>query len=297
MIRGVQTKIGNAEFQWGQRTYVMGIINITPDSFSGDGLSGVEAALIQARRMVSEGADILDIGGESTKPGFQPVAVEEEIRRVVPVIRRLASEIPTPLSIDSYKYEVVQQALEAGASLINDQWGLKSESRLAALAVRYKAPLILMSNQRDKGAFSAALQRDTGSFPDILAEVVADLGQSIRKALASGLAEENIIVDPGLGFGKTWQHDLEIIRRLGELKVLNRPILLGPSRKSFIKMILGLPPLERVEGSAAAVALGIAHGADIVRVHDVKEIARVCKIADAIERGIAKPSIVIKEQS
>jgi dihydropteroate synthase len=280
------TKSGNSEFHWGERTYVMGIINITPDSFSGDGLTNVETAMNQARRMVIEGADILDIGGESTRPGFKPVEVEEEIRRVIPVIKEIAPNIQVPISIDSYKYEVVRQALEAGASIINDQWGLKSEPRLAELAVQYQVPIILMSNQRDKGGFDATIRRDTGYYSDSMAEVILALRQGIQKAISAGVPEENIIIDPGLGFGKTWQYDLEIIRRLDELKVLNLPILLGPSRKSFIKMILNVPPQERVEGTSAAVAICIAKGADIVRVHDVKEIARVCKISDAIVRGI-----------
>ena len=280
------TKAGNMEFKWGLRTYVMGIINITPDSFSGDGLSNSESALAQARRMVEEGADILDIGGESTKPGFTAVAVNEEIRRVIPVIQLIASNIKIPISIDSYKYEVVERALKAGAAIINDQWGLKSEHRLAELAVQYNVPIILMSNQREKGGFDTAIQRDTGLYVDSIGEVISSLGLSIQKALSAGVPDENIIVDPGLGFGKTWQYDLELIRRLGELKVLKKPILLGPSRKSFIKMILGLPPLERVEGTAAAVAVGIANGADIVRIHDVKAMVRVCKVTDAIVRGI-----------
>jgi dihydropteroate synthase len=280
------TKAGNREFKWGLRTYVMGIINITPDSFSGDGLANAESALAQARRMVDEGADILDIGGESTKPGFRPVAVDEEIQRVIPVIQLIASNIKIPISIDSYKYEVVERALKAGAAIINDQWGLKSEPRLADLAVQYNVPIILMSNQREKGRFDTTIQRDTGLYEDSIGEVISSLGLSIKKALSAGVPDENIIVDPGLGFGKTWQYDLELIRRLNELKVLKKPILLGPSRKSFIKMILDLPPLERVEGTAAAVAVGIANGADIVRIHDVKAMVRVCKVTDAIVRGI-----------
>jgi dihydropteroate synthase len=278
------TRYKNAEFKWGERTYLMGIVNLSPDSFSGDGLTSLETALAQAQRMVSEGADILDVGGESTRPGFQPVSLEEELKRDIPVIERLAKLIEVPISIDSHKYEVVRLALEAGASIINDQWGLKKEPRLAELAAGKGVPLILMSNQRDKGVFDAGIQRDTAYYDDVMTELIASLQKSIDTALQLGVARENIIVDPGLGFGKTWKHDLEVIRRLNEMKVLGRPILIGPSRKSFIKMILNLPPDERIEGTAAAVAIGIANGADIVRVHDVKLISRVCRVSDAIVR-------------
>jgi dihydropteroate synthase len=281
-----ETRAGNSVFKWGDRTYVMGIINITPDSFSGDGLANVESALAQAIRMVDEGADILDVGGESTRPGFTPVDTQEEIKRVIPVIRQIKPHIQVPISIDSSKYEVVSQALEAGAAIINDQWGLKKEPRLAELAVKYRVPIILMSNQRDKGGFDAINKRDTGYYPDSIAEVLSSLRQGIETALSAGVSSENIIVDPGLGFGKTWQFDLEIIRRLEELKELNKPILIGPSRKSFIKMILNVPPSERVEGTAAAVSIGITKGADLVRVHDVKPIVRICKVTDAIVRGV-----------
>lgn len=279
------TRCGNTEFRWGERTYVMGIINLSPDSFSGDGLTGPESALDQALRMVNEGADILDIGGESTRPGFTPVTAEEEIKRVIPAIEQIAGKVSVPISVDSYKYDVVRRALEAGASIINDQWGLKKDIRLAELAAAKQAPLILMSNQRDKGAFDPNIKRDTAFYDNIMAELVSSLQESTGKARQAGVPWENIIIDPGLGFGKTWKYDLWIIRRLDGLKILGRPILLGPSRKSFIKMVLDLPPEERVEGTAAAVAIGIARGADIVRVHDVKPIVRVCKVSDAIIRG------------
>jgi dihydropteroate synthase len=281
-----ETRAGNEVFRWGERTYVMGIINITPDSFSGDGLASVESALSQARRMVHEGADILDIGGESTRPGFTPVDIQEEIKRVIPSIQQIKPQIQVPISIDSSKYEVVRQALEAGAAIINDQWGLKSEPRLAELAANYRVPIVLMSNQRDKGGYDSVNKRDTGYYADSIAEVLSTLRQSINTAISAGVPSENIIVDPGLGFGKTWQFDLEIIRRLDELKDLNKPILIGPSRKSFIKMILNVPLSDRVEGTAAAVSIGIIKGADLVRVHDVKSIARVCRVTDAIVRGL-----------
>jgi dihydropteroate synthase len=279
------TRCGNTEFRWGERTYVMGIINLSPDSFSGDGLTCTESALAQAQRMVSEGADILDIGGESTRPGYTPVSVEEEIKRVIPVIEQIVSRVTVPISIDSYKFEVVRQALDAGASVINDQWGLKKEARLAELAATRGVPIILMSNQRDKGAFDPGIKRDTAFYDDIMTELAASLQQSIARALQAGVRHENIIIDPGLGFGKTWKYDLWIIRWMEKLKELERPILLGPSRKSFIKMILNVAADERVEGTAAAVAIGIARGADMVRVHDVKQMVRVCKVSDAIIRG------------
>jgi dihydropteroate synthase len=278
------TRCKGKDFIWGKRTYVMGIINLSPDSFSGDGLSRIEDACIQAQRMESEGADILDIGGESTRPGAPSITIEEETKRVIPIIRRMAGIVHIPISIDSCKYEVVRSAIEAGASIINDQWGLKKDRRLADLSAAGNFPLILMSNQRDRGGFDAAIQRDTGHYQDVLSVLINDLRTGIETALKSGVPIENIIVDPGLGFGKTWQYDLEIIRRLDEMKVLGRPILLGPSRKSFIKMVLDLPISERVEGTAAAVAIGITRGADIVRVHDVKQMARVCKVCDAIVR-------------
>lgn len=278
------TRCANTEFRWGERTYVMGVINLSPDSFSGDGITGVTAALAQARRFVSQGADILDIGGESTRPNSSPVSIDEEIRRVVPVIEKLTAEVPLPLSIDSYKSEVVARALEAGATMINDQWGLKRDPRLAELAAKKGVPLILMSNQRDKGGYDAGIARDVAHYDDLMAEVTSSLRGSLKLARGRGVPWENIIIDPGIGFGKTWRQELELIRRLDELKELERPILLGPSRKSFIGLVLDLPAEQRLEGTAAAVAIGIAKGADMVRVHDVQPIVRVCRMSDAIVR-------------
>jgi len=278
------TRCGDTEFRWGERTYVMGILNVSPDSFSGDGLTSLEAAVTQAHQFVSQGADILDIGGESTRPGSIPVSIDEEIRRVVPVIERLALEIPIPLSVDTYKSEVAQQALQAGATIINDQWGLKKDYHLAELAVERGIPLILMSNQRDKGVYDAGIQRDIAYYDDLMTEVTSSLKSSVELALKLGVPWESIIVDPGIGFGKSWRQELEIIRRLDKLQRLGRPILIGPSRKSFIGMVLDLPPGERLEGTAAAIAIGIAKGADIVRVHDVQQMVRVCRMSDAIVR-------------
>lgn len=279
------TRCGLSEFRWGERTYIMGIVNVSPESFSGDGLADTNAAVEQAQRFVTEGADILDIGGESTRPGSSPISTEEEVRRVVPVIERVAGKVNVPLSIDTYKSEVAVRALEAGAAIINDQWGLKKDPGLAELAAARDVPIILMSNQRDKGGYDTHARRDTAFYEDVIAEVISSLWNSIETALVAGVARENIIIDPGLGFGKTWQQDIEILRRLAELKELGQPILIGPSRKSMIKMVLDLPADDRVEGTAATVAIGIANGADIVRVHDVRQMVRVCRMTDSIVRG------------
>jgi dihydropteroate synthase len=270
------TRIGNREFTWGERTYVMGICNLSPNSFSGDGLGGdIEAAVAQSRRMVEEGADIIDVGGESTRPGTEPQTandIESELHLVIPVIERLAREIPVPISIDTYKSGVAQRAIEAGASLINDIWALRRDHRLAELAALKGAPIILMSNQRD------------GKVEDIMPAILSDLERAIGQAEAAGVPEENIIIDPGIGFGKTLEQNLEIIRRLAELKTLGRPLLLGSSRKSMIGLVLDLPADQRLEGTTATVAIGIANGADIVRVHDVKQMVRVSRMSDAIMR-------------
>jgi dihydropteroate synthase len=279
------TTCGELELRWGERTYVMGILNVTPDSFSGDGLADdFKAAVKRAQQMASEGADIIDVGGESTRPKAQPVSVDEELRRVIPVIERLAGELSVPMSIDTTKSEVAQKALEAGARMLNDQWGLKRDPRLAELAAEWKVPIVLMSNQRDKGGYDATLKRDTADYADPIAEIISSLKGSLEIATEAGVPAENIIIDPGIGFGKSWQHDLEIVRRLDELTELGKPILIGPSGKSFIGKVLDVPVAERLPGTAAAVAIGIARGADMVRVHDVKQIVRVCRMSDAIIR-------------
>lgn len=262
----------------------MGIINMSADSFSGDGLTTPNGALEQARRFVDEGADIIDIGGESTRPGSATISVAEETSRIIPVIEKVSREVKIPVSVDTSKYYVAQQALDAGASILNDQWGLKTEPALAQLAAVKGVPIILMSNQRDRGGYDTNAGRDTGYYKDVITEVITTLRKSTRSAIDTGVLEENIIVDPGIGFGKTWQQDIEIVRRLRDLQALDFPVLIGPSRKSLIKMVLNLPANDRVEGTAAVVAIGIANGADIVRVHDVKQMARVCRMADAIVR-------------
>jgi len=281
------TQFGRSIFYWGKRTYVMGVINVSPDSFSGDGLADVEGAVFRARRLAAEGADIIDIGGESTRPGSTPVSIDEELQRVIPVVEKLAHEISVPLSVDTYKLEVARQALDAGANMINDIWGLKKEPMLAELAAQKNVPIALMSNQRGS------------SCHDIMSALISDLKRAIKQAVDARVPGENIIIDPGIGFGKTQEQNLELLQRLEELQALGRPILLGSSRKSFIGWVIDLTPEQRssevafvppgdlrLEGTAATVAIGIAKGVDIVRVHDVKEMVRVCKMSDAIVRGM-----------
>jgi dihydropteroate synthase len=270
------TRCGNTFFDWGKRTYVMGIINVSPDSFSGDGLSTVDAALAQARGFAEQGVDIIDIGGESTRPGSESISVGKELQRVIPVVERLSGEIRVPISVDTYKFEVAKRALDAGAHMLNDIWGLKMEPKLAELVAERGVPIVLMSNQRDK------LKKN------IVPAVIADLKRAVDLALDAGVSWENIIIDPGIGFGKTVEQNMELVRRLDTLKVLGRPILLGTSRKSMIGQMLESPAEQRLEGTAASVAIGIARGADIVRVHDVKEIVRVCRMSDAIVRDRKK---------
>jgi len=271
--------IGGREFAWGRRTYVMGIVNVTPDSFSGDGLAhDVAAAVEQAVRMCREGADLIDVGGESSRPGFEPISAEEEIRRTVPVIERLVREVDAPLSIDTCKAEVARAALTAGASLVNDVHGFRRDPAVAAVAAKSGVPAVAMHNQRGR------------EFRDVIGDITAGLLESLCIAGERGLPRERVIVDPGFNFGWTEEQALEMLRRLGELRALGRPILAGTSRKSTIGAVLGLPVEERLEGTAATVALAIAGGADIVRVHDVKEMARVARMADAVVRGWTRPA-------
>ncbi len=257
---------GEHRLEWGQRTYVMGIINVTPDSFAGDGLlenapvqeAFVQRAVAQAQQFVADGATLIDAGGESTRPNAAPISEEQELARVLPVVRALYAALPqeVTISIDSYKAEVARQALDAGACIVNDIWGLRHDARR-----------------------------------EIVSDVVRFLAGSIDLALAAGVAWERIIIDPGIGFGTTPAENLALLHRLGELRALGRPILLGTSRKSTIGLVLGgLPASERLEGTAATVALGIAQGADIVRVHDVREMVRVAKMSDAVVRGMSRAS-------
>jgi dihydropteroate synthase len=252
----------------------MGIINVTPDSFSGDGLGlDVEAAVAQGRRFAQEGADILDVGGESTRPGFQAVTPEEEMRRVLPVVERLAREVDVPISIDTYKAPVARAALKAGARLVNDIWGFRHDPAMAPLVAELGVPAVIMHNQRGR------------DFHDVIGDIRAGLEVSLGLAEQAGIPRRRLIIDPGFGFGWTEEHNLEMLRRLGELRDLGLPILIGTSRKSTIGAVLGgVPPEERLMGTAAAVTIAIAHGADIVRVHDMAEMVQVCRMADAVLR-------------
>lgn len=257
----------------GRRTLVMGILNATPDSFS-DGGSFLDPgrAVEHALHMEEEGADIIDLGGESTRPGYQVVAPEEEIKRIVPVLSRLVRELRVPVSIDTTKAAVAARALEEGAHMINDQWSLRSDPELAGVVARYGAPLIMMHNQRGT------------EYHDLMGDMISFFRESIAMAEEAGIPRNNIIIDPGIGFGKTLEQNLETMRRLRELDCLGLPVLLGTSRKSMIGKTLDLPADQRVEGTAATVALGIALGVDIVRVHDVREMVRVVRMTDAMVR-------------
>ena len=269
-------QIGAHEFRWGSRTYVMGIVNVTPDSFSGDGVTNLQAAVAQARQMEQDGADLIDIGGESTRPetwAGPGLNADDELRRVLPVVERVAAAVAAPVSIDTYKAAVAQRAVAAGASLVNDVWGFKRDVAMAATVAELGVPVVLMHNHPG------------GGYQDLIRDISASLGESVALARAAGIMDERIILDPGIGFGKTREENLEIIRRLPELRSLGFPLLIGPSRKSFIGKTLDLPVNERREGTAAAVALSIAGGVDLVRVHDVKAMVRVARMADAIVRA------------
>jgi len=267
-------RCGAVPLVWGRRTHVMAILNLTPDSFSGDGLAAApDTALARALDAVAAGADLLDVGGESTRPGATAVTATEESARVVPLIRALAGRVDVPIAVDTSKAAVAEAALAAGATLINDVRGLQADPDLAAVAARAGVPVVVMHDQVP----------DDRS--DLLASIVGELARRLDRALAAGIAWEQLIIDPGFGFGKGPRENLELLRRLGEMRTLGRPILAGTSRKGTIGRVLGLPPDERVEGTAATVALAIAGGADIVRVHDVRAMVRVARMADAVVRG------------
>jgi dihydropteroate synthase len=268
----VIAEIGGHRFEWGARTYVMGIVNVTPDSFSGDGLgTDHDAAVEQGLRMVREGADMVDVGGESTRPGHVPITPAEEAARIEEVVRRLAREAGVPVSIDTYKAEVAEAAVAAGATILNDIWGLKRSPSMADLAATAGCALVLMHNQEG-----------THYDGDVMQEIKRSLGESVARAIGAGVPKERVIVDPGIGFGKTADQNWEVLRRLGELHELDQPVLLGTSRKSFIGKLLDLPAAERIEGTAATVVAGVLRGADIVRVHDVLEMTRAVRVADRL---------------
>ncbi len=285
-------RVGVQWWHWGRQTYVMGILNVTPDSFSGDGLlkndDWLATVVDQGRAVFAAGAHILDVGGESTRPGSEAVSVGEELDRVVPAIRALRAAGLGPISIDTYKAVVAQAALEAGAVMVNDVWALRRDPDMAAVIAAPGVPVILMHNRSkpQDAAFEARLGgRYTGShYDDLVPDIQHELQESVAAARSAGIPDWKIILDPGIGFGKTVAQNLEVLDRVGEFKAPGFAILIGPSRKSFIGYTLNLPPDQRVEGTAAAVAIGIARGVDIVRVHDVEAMARVAKMTDAIVR-------------
>ena len=273
------TVIGGRRFDWGSRTFVMGVVNVTPDSFSGDGLgSNVDAAVELASSFEEQGADIIDVGGESTRPpsvyeGAEPVSAETELSRVLPAIKAMKKAIEIPISVDTSKARVASEAIDAGASMINDVWALQRDPDITRTAAEAGVPVVLMHNQ------------DGTEYRDVVPDVIESLRRAVDLAVKAGIDRHNVIVDPGIGFGKTAEQNLEIMRRLPEFAALGRPLLVGMSRKSTIGYVLDLPADDRLEGTAATVALSIAGGADIVRVHDVKEMARVARMSDAIVRG------------
>ena len=266
-------KIGNIDFEIGKRTYIMGILNVTPDSFSDGGkFNDMDMAIKHAKRMVAEGVDIIDIGGESTRPGHEAVSEEEEIKRVVPIIEALTKEIKVPISVDTYKGKVAESAIRAGAAMINDVWGFKKDPYIALVAAKYNVPCCLMHN------------RDNKNYGDLIQDILKDLEESVEIALKAGVARENIILDPGIGFAKTHEDNLKTMNNLEKLNTLGYPVLLGTSRKSMVGFALNLPVEERLEGTLATTTIGIMKGCEFIRVHDIKENKRVCVMTDAICR-------------
>lgn len=264
-------RIGNRDFDVDKHTYIMGILNVTPDSFSDGGKwNDEDAALKHAEKMIEEGADIIDIGGESTRPGYTLLSDEEEIARVVPVIQAVKSRFDVPVSVDTYKSHVARAALEAGADLVNDIWGLKYDQELAGVIAEYEAPCCLMHNRRE------------ADYQDFMEDMLQDLRETISIAKKAGIPDQNIILDPGVGFGKTYENNLEAINRLERMHELGYPILLGTSRKSVIGLTLDLPASERLEGTLATTVMGVMKKAAFVRVHDIRANARIIKMTEAI---------------
>ncbi len=287
------------DFTWGSRTYIMGILNLTPDSFSGDGLLIKDSAadneridldtiLEMARTFVENGADIIDVGGESTRPGAQLVGADEEMKRVLPVVEKLTANLDVIISIDTYKASVAEEALKHGASIINDVWGFHADPDIAVVAAKYHSPVILMHNRSSWA--NAEIKEKLGGryvgipYENLVEDVKRELLESVSIAKSAGIPNEKIILDPGIGFGKSVEQNLELVDRLEDIRSLGYPVLLGPSRKSFIGYTLNLPTDQRLEGTAAAVSIGIARGADIIRVHDVAFMSRVIRMSDAIVR-------------
>jgi dihydropteroate synthase len=268
-------KCGPFELDYSSKTQIMGILNVTPDSFSDGGkFNAVDRAVEHAKLMVEHGADIIDIGGESTRPGHEPVSTDEEISRVIPVIQALVEELSVPISVDTYKAEVAREAIGAGAHIINDIWGAKREHEIAKVAAETGVPIILMHNREDI------------PYSSFMRDAFSDLYDCIKIAKEAGVKDEQIILDPGIGFAKTFEENIEMMQNLEHLVALGYPVLLATSRKRFIGRVLDLPPEERMEGTGATVCFGIQKGCQLVRVHDVKEIARMAKMMDAmIGRG------------
>ena len=264
-------RIGDKEFNLRHRTYIMGILNVTPDSFSDGGkFNEFEAALVQARKLIEDGADIIDIGGESTRPGAEYVSEEEEIKRVVTIIEAIKSELDVIISIDTYKSKTAEAAVKAGADIINDVWGAKYDKKIADVAAKYKVPIILMHNRENK------------PYENLMQDVKADLQESIDIALSAGVKKENIILDPGIGFAKTYEENLIVMNNCNEIKDMGYQVLLGTSRKSMIGITLNLPVNERVEGTVATTVIGIMKGMNFIRVHDVLENKRAAVMTDTI---------------
>lgn len=280
-------------FEWGRRTYVMGILNLTPDSFSGDGLltntDPVQAAVEQALLFQEQGADILDIGGESSRPGSIPLSETEELERILPVIRAIRKVTDLPISVDTYKAGTARQVLQAGANWINDIWAFRADPALAHVVADAGCPVILMHNRSKTGAFQSdpllGNAYQAGEYNDFMADMILDLQQSIQIGLDARVDPIQIIIDPGIGFGKTTAQNLQLINQLDQIKALGYPVLIGPSRKSFIGHTLDLPADQRLEGTLAAVSIGIARGADLIRVHDVQAGARTARMTDALVRN------------
>lgn len=264
-------RIGNKEYELGKRTYIMGILNVTPDSFSDGGkFNEIDAAVNQARKLIEDGADIIDIGGESTRPGAEYVTEEEEIKRVVPIIKAIKEKLDVTISIDTYKARTAEEAIKAGADIINDIWGAKYDKNMAKVAAKYNTPIILMHNRENK------------PYENLMEDVVSDLQESIDIALKAGVKKENIILDPGIGFAKTYEENLIVMNNCEVIKKLGYPMLLGTSRKSMIGLTLNLPVNERVEGTLATSVMGIIKGFEFIRVHDVLENKRVAIMTDTI---------------
>jgi dihydropteroate synthase len=264
-------KLRNQVVDLNSKTWIMGILNITPDSFSdGGNFSEINAALLQAEKMVADGADIIDVGGESTRPGHVPVSEEEELRRVIPIIKALREKLDTPISIDTYKAEVAKQAVAAGADIINDIWGAKKDPNMAKVAAEAGVPIILMHN------------RENLDYQDFLPDVIKEIQESVELVKKAGVNDGNIILDPGIGFAKTHEQNLQLLREMDKFCSLGYPVLLGTSRKRVVGLTLDLPTDQRVEGTGATCCLGIERGCQIMRVHDVLEISRMARMMDAM---------------